>query len=467
MALYSFHAERVSRSKGHSSVQYAAYRSGTKLKDERTGEIHDYTRKKDVIYSELLLPENCPDWAKDREQLWNEVEKVEKRADAYLCKQFIAPLQRELSKEENIALAREYFQDMFVKEKGVIVDLGIHDSGDGNPHAHAMVTLRTIDGDKFSKTKLRDMDNEFKKGKVTNVDVLIEWRAKWAEYTNKYLEKAKVKERVDHRSYKDRGIDKIPTKHLGVKAHHLEKKGIKTEIGELNRAIEKFNKEKIVELEKYKELKKQLEEAKAKLHVKYKFKNSDDALYFNIKNTYRKQCPEAKYLTTNGAMAIHNLNKHLGKTATVKAIYEMYTLLLKSVELDRKLIADLQKTIDVKNIKTEIEKNKDKKAELQKGLLGKVKNKAEIEQLTQVIEKLEYRLNNTGINPDSVDKKIQDLKEAKVKNNKSVETYNKVSEAKKGIEEARRRAERKAYFKNKYKKQQREDDRGRENGYSR
>ncbi len=467
MALYSFHAERVSRSKGHCSVQYAAYRSGSHLHDERTGKDFDYSKKCDIIHSEILAPDNSPEWVYDREKLWNEVEKVEKRADAYLCKQFIAPLQRELTKEENIKLAREYFKDMFVNEKGVIVDLCIHDKGDGNPHAHAMVTLRTIDGDKFSKTKRRDMDNEFKKGKVTNVDVLIEWRAKWAEYTNRYLEKANVKERVDHRSYKDRGIDKVPTKHLGVKAHHLELKGVRTEIGDINRAIEKFNKEKIVELEKYKELKKQLEEAKAKLHVKYKFKNSDDALYFKIKNSYRKQFPQARYLTTNGAMAIHNLNNHLGKTATIKAIYEMYTLLLKSVELDRKLIEEIQKTIDAKNIKTEIQKNQDKKAELQKGLFGKVKNKSEIEQLTQVIERLEYRLNNTGLNPDSIDQKIKDLKETKVKNDKSVETYKKVSEAKKGIEEARRRAERKAYFKNKYKKQQREDDRGRENGYSR
>lgn len=491
MANYHLEMKIIGRGgscKCNSSTAASAYRSASRIFDERTQTQYDYTKKEGVVYSEIIKPEHVPEWANDREKLWNEVEKIEKSSNSQLAREIELSLPKELEREKHIELVREYIKDNFVN-RGMVADFSIHDKGDGNPHSHIMLTMRQFNQDgtwgaKAKKEYILDKDGNktydkngnAKSRKINstdwdNRDNAEKWRANWAEKTNEYLRKCGYDKEhfIDHRSYERQGIDKIPTKHMGAKAHYLEnKKGIKTEIGELNRAIEKFNKEKIVELEKYKELKKQLEEAKEKLSVKYKFKNIDDAMYFKIKNTYRKQHPEARYLTTNGAMAIHNLNKHLGKTTTIKAIYEMYSLLLKSVELDRKLIADIQKTLDVKNIKAELQKNQERKFELQKGILGKVKNKAEIEQLTKVIEGLENKLNNTGINPDGIEKRIQDLKEAKIKNDKSVETYKKVSEAKKEIDESgRRRAERKAYFKNKYKKQQREDERERKSGYSR
>lgn len=151
MALYHFHVEQIKRSEGRTAVASAAYRAGEKLHNLWDGETHDYTRKGGVILTEIFLPEHAPKRLSDRYTLWNEVEQVEKRADAQLAYSFDIALQNEFSLDENIALAREYVQEYFVSD-GMIVDLAVHqpdreEGGIQNPHFHVLVPIRSLNKD--------------------------------------------------------------------------------------------------------------------------------------------------------------------------------------------------------------------------------------------------------------------------------------------------------------------------------
>ena len=144
MAIYHCHCKVISRGQGRSAIGAAAYRSGEKLTNEYDGITHDYTQKGGVVYSEVMLCENAPEEWKEREVLWNAVEKSEKDGRAQLAREYELALPRELSREEQIQLTRDYVQERFVN-KGMCADFSIHDKEDGNPHAHIMVTMRPID----------------------------------------------------------------------------------------------------------------------------------------------------------------------------------------------------------------------------------------------------------------------------------------------------------------------------------
>ena len=263
MALYHFHVEQIKRSEGRTAVASAAYRAGEKLHNLWDGETHDYTRKGGVILSEIMLPEYAPERFSDRYTLWNEVEQIEKHYKAQLAYSFDMALQNEFSLEENIALAREFVQKYFVSD-GMICDLAVHqpDRGDGgipNPHFHVLVPIRPLNADgtwgaKQHRVYHLDKDgNRIKKedgtwafdavpttnwGKPETLDL---WRKAWADMVNSRLEEKGLACRIDHRSYVDQGLDLIPTVHEGPHIRKMEKKGIRTEKGELNRWIKATN----------------------------------------------------------------------------------------------------------------------------------------------------------------------------------------------------------------------------------
>ncbi len=234
MAIYHFSAKVVSRSKGQSSVASAAYRAGENLHDERIGKDFDYTRKQNILHTEIVTPENAPDFTKDREQLWNAVEKAEKRKDAQIAREVEVALPRELTLEDNIKLTKKYVEENFT-DKGMIADIAIHESinpeGEKNPHAHIMLTTRAIGEEGFSK-KERDWNNK---------ELLKEWREKWADSTNDFLHLAGSVQRIDHRTLDEQGVDREPTIHLGQEATAMERKGIESERGTINREIEHQN----------------------------------------------------------------------------------------------------------------------------------------------------------------------------------------------------------------------------------
>jgi len=144
MSIYHCSIKIISRSGGRSAVASAAYRSGEKLYNDETGLTHDFTHKGGVIMSEIILPENVPERYKDREILWNEVQKVEKRSDAQFAREVEVALPAEMTRDEQIECVRAYVKENFV-DKGMIADWALHDKNDGNPHAHIMLTVRGLD----------------------------------------------------------------------------------------------------------------------------------------------------------------------------------------------------------------------------------------------------------------------------------------------------------------------------------
>ena len=258
IAIYHWNVGIVSRGKGKSAVAAAAYRSGEKLTNEWDGMTHDYTRKGGVVHTEIMLPPHALPSFSDRSTLWNSVELYEKAGNAQLAREIDAALPIELSREEQIRLVREYCSSQFVS-RGMCVDFAIHDTDSGNPHCHIMLTMRPLDerGAWAAKSKKEyDLDENgerirlpsgrYKTHKVdltgwNSQENALVWRKAWADISNYYLERAGSPERIDHRSNAERGIDEIPTVHMGVAACQMEKKGIATEKGELNRNIQKAN----------------------------------------------------------------------------------------------------------------------------------------------------------------------------------------------------------------------------------
>lgn len=258
MAIYHCTCKIISRGQGRSAVGAAAYRSGEKLYNEYDGIEHDYTKKGGVVYSEIMLCENAPKEYQDRQTLWNAVEQIEKSSKAQLAREYEVALPVELSREEQIKLVRDFAKENFV-DNGMCVDFSIHDKEDGNPHAHIMLTTRPIEQDnswgvKQKKEYILDKNGQkqydkkkqtykCKTVKTTNWDskeFLQRSRESWAEKVNQELEKKSLPQRIDHRSIKEQGVDRVPTIHEGG-ARKLEKRGIKTDRGKINREIKTAN----------------------------------------------------------------------------------------------------------------------------------------------------------------------------------------------------------------------------------
>ncbi len=262
MAIYHLSAKVISRAVGRSSVAAAAYRAAGRLRDDRQGLEHDYSRKGGVVHSEIVAPENAPDWMYDRDQLWNAVEAVEKRRDAQLAREIEVALPRELNHGERLELVRDFVQREFV-DRGMIADVAVHEGkardGHAQPHAHVMLTMRELTSEGFGK-----------KDRSWNApDLLMGWREAWARDANTALERAGRSERIDHRTLdvqraeaeqqveraSESGQEELalerkkkvielsrePEPKIGPSANAQEKRGIVTERGEAFRAAQARN----------------------------------------------------------------------------------------------------------------------------------------------------------------------------------------------------------------------------------
>ena len=229
-----FNVKVISRSKGQSAIASAAYRSGDSLYDEREQKTFDYTRKQDILYKEILTPDGAPDWATDRQSLWNQVEAGEKRKDAQLARSITFALPRELDTGQHIQLVRDLVRENFTA-KGMIADCAFHeaDASDGgkNPHVHILLTMREIDTDGFGKKNREWNDTE----------VLESWREEFEKRTNDYLEEAGSEGRLSLKSYEDQGSSKTPSVHMGESAWYMEERGLETDRGNENRQIAQRN----------------------------------------------------------------------------------------------------------------------------------------------------------------------------------------------------------------------------------
>lgn len=248
----------VKRSQGHSAVAGAAYQSSERLFSEYDQKTKFYNKKKELVHAEIMLPSHAPPGFADRATLWNAVEAVENQWNSQLARRIVLAFPVEVPKEQYLSMIKEFCQEQFVS-KGMIVDFAIHDKGDGNPHAHILLTLRAMDehGKWLPKArKVYDLDENgeriqlpsgnWKCHKENTVDWNDQkyaeiWRHSWETITNRYLEAAGRPERVDLRSFERQGIQQIPTVHLGPAAHQMEKRGIETFLGNLNRDIRAAN----------------------------------------------------------------------------------------------------------------------------------------------------------------------------------------------------------------------------------
>ena len=235
----------VQRSKGSSAVAGAAYQAGEKLFSEYDQKSKDHRRKQpEVVYTEIMFPANAPPEYADRATLWNAVEEVEKQWNSQLARRFILALPREIPTEMYPQMMQEYCREHFVS-KGMCCDFAIHDPDPPghNPHCHIMLTMRAIDE---NGERIKLPSGNWKSHKEDTVDWneqyhAEEWRHGWELVQNKYLELAGSPERVDMRSYERQGLDVLPTVHMGAAVSALERKGIETNIGNLNRDIKAAN----------------------------------------------------------------------------------------------------------------------------------------------------------------------------------------------------------------------------------
>mgnify|MGYP000972438710 CR=1 FL=1 len=237
MAIFHFSAKIVSRSRGQSAVAKAAYNARDQLTNEKTGERHDYRHKGEVRFSGIFAPKNAPEWAQDRQRLWSEVEKAEKRINSQLAREVEMALPHELTDTQREYLIKDFVRENFVRQ-GMIADVVIHAPGkEGdmrNHHAHILLTMREIGPEGFG-AKMRAFNSKAQ---------LETWREKWEHKVNYYLEKNGHEARIDRRSLEAQGLDREPTIHKGPITTQFEREGVLTERGDRNRDIENRNRQR-------------------------------------------------------------------------------------------------------------------------------------------------------------------------------------------------------------------------------
>lgn len=238
MAIYRLAAQVISRGAGRSAIAAAAYRAGERLVDRRTGEVHDYTHRGGVLDRTIIAPVHSPDWALDRQELWARVEAGEARADAQLAREVCIALPAELSLAEQRELIHEYARDTWVA-RGMVADIAIHAAhaggDDRNVHAHVMMTMRELDGDRFATRKQREWNDRA---------LLEQWREAWERAANRALERAGRSERIDHRSLADQGLDREPEPKQGPVATVIEREGRRSHAGDDRRDARARNDER-------------------------------------------------------------------------------------------------------------------------------------------------------------------------------------------------------------------------------
>lgn len=258
MAIYHLSVQVISRGQGRSCVAAAAYRAGEKLEDARQGLTQDYTRRHDVRETWIQAPEGGPAWVTDRQALWTAVDAAEKRKDARTAREVNVAVPRELTPEQQREVVQEFVQVAFVA-RGMVADVALHEGHDvhePNPHAHILLTTRAMTAEGFG-AKNRDWNSK---------ELLVTWRTDWETICNTALVKAGQTVQIDARSLADQGVtDRLPTVHEGVAVRQMERRGIQTERGNLNRAVQ-GHQQAVVDLAVVREQRKPLEQVQQRIH---------------------------------------------------------------------------------------------------------------------------------------------------------------------------------------------------------
>jgi len=244
MAIYHLHVKVIGRKAGSSAVASAAYRSASRMRDERIDRVQDFSAKRCVVHSEVMLPDGAPEHLSDRERLWNDVEAFEVRKDAQLAREVEFAIPSEMTQAQGIELARDFAQAEFV-DQGMIADLNVHwdigEDGMPKPHAHVMLTMRSVNEDGFGP-KVRDWNR---------TEMVERWRERWAEHVNERLAELDIDARIDHRSLEAQGIGLEAQSQIGAPAQRIEGEGIDANANvadraEMHREIARNNGDRII-----------------------------------------------------------------------------------------------------------------------------------------------------------------------------------------------------------------------------
>ncbi len=241
MAIFHFDIRPVKRSAGQQATGAAAYRAGEAIRDERTGDLHNHSRRQDVRHKEIFLPSKLGDapleWARNRATLWNAAEAAEKRRNSRVAREYEMSLPPELNSDQRLALARSFSREL-ADRYGVAVDLAIHDPkpdrDSPNFHAHLLTTTREITPTGLGEKTGLDMGgvSRAKQGLASHSEEYYVLRERWAALTNQALREANVEARVDHRSLAAQGIDRKPVLHIPYEFYQLERQGVPKEVAE-------------------------------------------------------------------------------------------------------------------------------------------------------------------------------------------------------------------------------------------
>ncbi|MCG0758419.1 MobQ family relaxase [Lactiplantibacillus plantarum] len=257
MAIFHMSFSNISAGKGRSAIASAAYRSGEKLFDDKEGRHYFYARS---VMPEIfiLTPKNAPEWASNREQLWNEVEKKDRKSNSRYAKEFNVALPVELSESEQKELLTKYVQENFV-DQGMVADVAIHRDHQDNPHAHVMLTNRPFnpDGSWGLKAKTQYIKDENgkqlltksgfpKQRKIWLVDwdkreKINEWRKNWALSVNQFLAQKNISDRISEKSFVDQGIQETPTQHEGINSQRKNRKAFNQQVRAQRNAQAKYH----------------------------------------------------------------------------------------------------------------------------------------------------------------------------------------------------------------------------------
>jgi ATP-dependent exoDNAse (exonuclease V) alpha subunit len=245
VAIFQMHISSVSRGAGRRATVAAAYRAGERIRDERSGELHNFTRRRDVLHTEIFLPRQfdgvAVSWARNREKLWNTAEHAEKRHNSRTAREYQVTLPSELNATQRVALARAFAREVAERYK-VVVDLAVHEPRPGGDprhfHAHLLATTREVTPTGLSAKAGLDM-HELERRRRGLPDHRQEYhnvRERWADLVNDALREAHVAARVDHRSLAAQGIDREPLPHIPLAHLKMERRGVRSVVAQRIRA---------------------------------------------------------------------------------------------------------------------------------------------------------------------------------------------------------------------------------------
>jgi hypothetical protein len=241
VAFFHLQVNPISRASGRTAPGAAAYRAGERIRDDRTGQLYDYSRRGDVTHSEIILPAaleaSAPDWIRQRAPLWNGAEAAERQRNSRVAREYQVSLPAELSGAQRLELARAFSRELADRYR-VVVDLAMHaprPAGDPrNFHAHLLTTTREVTATGLGAKAQSEWNGtrRFEQGLSTARMELTAVRERWAILTNEAFRAAGLQLRIDHRSLAAQGIDREPVPTIPYVALQIERRGIRSEVAE-------------------------------------------------------------------------------------------------------------------------------------------------------------------------------------------------------------------------------------------